>query len=139
MSSADILTALYYNVMEHNPSTWTRDGKGQDVFILSAGHLSPAYYSVLARCGYFPVSELGTFRKLGTRLQGHPSVVRGLPGITQASGSLGQGLSAAEGVALGKSWTMTGILYMCLSETGNARRDRYGKPPCSPRIMALTT
>ena len=102
MSSADILTALYFNIMEHDPSTWERDGKGQDVFILSAGHLSPAYYSVLARCGYFPVSELATFRKLGTRLQGHPSVARKLPGVTQASGSLGQGLSAAEGIALGK-------------------------------------
>lgn len=102
MSSADILTALYFNIMEHDPSTWERDGKGQDVFILSAGHLSPAYYSVLARCGYFPVSELATFRKLGTRLQGHPSVARKLPGVAQASGSLGQGLSAAEGIALGK-------------------------------------
>ena len=118
MSSADILTALYYNVMEHNPSTWTRDGKGQDVFILSAGHLSPAYYSVLARCGYFPVSELGTFRKLGTRLQGHPSVVRGLPGITQASGSLGQGLSAAEGVALGKKLDNDGHLVYVLVGDG---------------------
>ena len=102
MSSADFLTALYGRVMDHDPATWTRDGKGQDVFILSAGHLTPVYYSILARMGYFPVGELATFRKFGTRLQGHPSVRKGLPGVTQASGSLGQGLSAAAGIALGK-------------------------------------
>ena len=102
MSSTDFLTALFFNVMEHDPASWTREGKGQDAFILSAGHLSPVYYSILARCGYFPVSELGTFRKLGSRLQGHPSVSRALPGVYQASGSLGQGLSAAAGMALGK-------------------------------------
>jgi len=102
MSSADVLTALYFNVMKHDPATWTREGKGQDVFILSAGHIAPVYYSVLARTGYFPVSELGTLRQLGSRLQGHPSVRKNLPGIFQASGSLGQGLSAAAGIALGK-------------------------------------
>lgn len=102
MSSADFLTALYFGVMEHDPATWTRDGRGQDVFILSAGHLSPVYYSLLARSGYFPVSELGTFRHFSTRLQGHPSVDTGLKGVFQASGSLGQGLSAAAGFALEK-------------------------------------
>lgn len=102
MSCADFLTAMYFNVMDQNPAKWTRDGKNQDVFILSAGHLTPVYYSLLARAGYFPVSELATFRQYGTRLQGHPSVEKGLPGITQASGSLGQGLSAAIGVALAK-------------------------------------
>lgn len=102
MSSADFLTALFFQVMKHDPSTWTREGKGQDVFILSAGHISPVYYSLLSRSGYFPVSELSTFRLLGTRLQGHPSVEAGLPGVYQASGSLGQGLSAACGIALGK-------------------------------------
>lgn len=102
MSSADFLTALYFGVMEHDPATWTRDGRGQDVFILSAGHLSPVYYSLLARSGYFPVSELGTFRHFGTRLQGHPSIDTGLKGVFQASGSLGQGLSAAAGFALEK-------------------------------------
>lgn len=102
MSSADFLTALYFGVMEHDPATWTRDGRGQDVFILSAGHLSPVYYSLLARSGYFPVSELGTFRHFGTRLQGHPSVDTGLKGVFQVSGSLGQGLSAAAGFALEK-------------------------------------
>ena len=102
MSSADFLTALFFDVMKHNPEKWTRDGKESDVFILSAGHLTPVYYSILARCGYFPVSELKTFRKFGTRLQGHPSVAKGLPGVYQASGSLGQGLSAAAGFAAGK-------------------------------------
>ena len=102
MSSADFLTALFADVMQHDPATWTRSGKGQDVFILSAGHLTPVYYSLLARTGYFPVEELNTFRRFGTRLQGHPSVRKALPGITQASGSLGQGLSAAAGIALGK-------------------------------------
>ena len=102
MSSADFLTALYFEVMKQNPANWTREGKGQDMFILSAGHLTPVYYSILARAGYFPVSELATFRLFGTRLQGHPCVETGLPGIFQASGSLGQGLSAASGMALGK-------------------------------------
>ena len=102
MSCADFLTALYFNVMDHNPETWTRDSKGQDAFILSAGHLTPVYYSLLSRSGYFPVAEMATFRKFGTRLQGHPSVEKGLPGIVQTSGSLGQGLSAAIGIALAK-------------------------------------
>lgn len=102
MSSADFLTALYFSVMRHDPKTWTREGKGQDVFILSAGHITPVYYSLLARAGYFPVAELNTFRQFGSRLQGHPCVEKGLPGIAQASGSLGQGISAAAGIALGK-------------------------------------
>ena len=102
MSSADFMTALYFAVMEHDPATWTRDGKGQDMFVLSAGHLTPMYYSILSRAGYFPTSELASFRKFGTRLQGHPSVRKGLPGVFQAAGSLGQGLSVAVGMALGK-------------------------------------
>ena len=115
MSCTDFLTALYFNVMDHDPATWTRDGKGQDVFYLSAGHLTPVYYSVLARAGYFPVSELGTFRKYGTRLQGHPSVEKGLPGIIQASGSLGQGLSAAVGTAIAKKMDNDGknVYVLC--------------------------
>ncbi len=102
LSSTDILTDLYFNEMKINPSDWKRDGKNEDIFILSAGHITPVYYSILARRGYFPVAELATFRQFGSRLQGHPSVEKGLPGITQASGSLGQGLSAAAGAALGK-------------------------------------
>ena len=102
MSSADFMTALYFNVMDQNPATWTREGKDQDMFILSAGHLTPMYYSILARAGYFPIAELESFRKFGTRLQGHPSVRKGLPGVFQAAGSLGQGLSVAIGAALAK-------------------------------------
>ena len=102
MSSADFLTALYFDVMKHDPATWTRSGKDQDVFILSAGHLTPIYYSLLARTGYFPVAELATFRQFGSRLQGHPSIAKGLPGVFQPSGSLGQGLSLAAGIALAK-------------------------------------
>ena len=102
MSSTDFMTALYFRVMDQNPATWTRKGKGQDTFILSAGHLTPMYYSILSRAGYFPTSELASFRKFGTRLQGHPSVRKGLPGVFQSAGSLGQGLSVAVGMALGK-------------------------------------
>lgn len=102
MSSTDILTALFFDEMKISPENWTRSGKGEDVFILSAGHMTPVYYSILSRRGYFPVQELASFRKFGSRLQGHPCVEKGLPGITQASGSLGQGLSAAAGLALGK-------------------------------------
>lgn len=99
MSSTDIMTALFFSEMKHDPSTWTRSAKGQDAFILSAGHLAPVYYSVLARCGYFPLDVLKTLRKLGG-LQGHPSV--GTKGVFQPSGSLGQGLACAAGIALAK-------------------------------------
>lgn len=102
LSSTDILTALYFNVMEQEPASWTRSAAGQDAFVLSAGHLAPVYYAVLARAGYFPVAELGTLRRFGSRLQGHPSVVDALPGVPRPSGSLGQGLAAAAGLALGK-------------------------------------
>lgn len=102
LSSTDVMTALYFGVMNQNPATWTRDCKGQDAFILSAGHLAPVYYATLARAGYFPVSELASLRKFGSRLQGHPSIEHGLPGVAQTSGSLGQGLSCAAGMALGK-------------------------------------
>lgn len=98
----DVMTALYFSVMKQDPKTWTRQGEGQDMFVLSAGHLAPVLYSVLARSGYFPVSELGTLRRFGSRLQGHPCVTEGLPGIFAPSGSLGQGLSVAAGMALGK-------------------------------------
>lgn len=102
LSSTDFLTALFFKEMNHNPKIWTRAGKGSDMFFLSAGHLSPVYYSLLARTGYFPVKELAEFRKKGSRLQGHPSVERGLPGVHVASGSLGQGLSVACGAAIAK-------------------------------------
>jgi transketolase len=78
------------------------EGKGEDMFFLSNGHISPVWYSVLSRSGYFPITELGTFRKINTRLQGHPTTHEGLPGVRVASGSLGQGLSVAIGAALAK-------------------------------------
>jgi len=99
LGCTDFLTGLYNNIMKHNSSNFSMDGIGEDIFFLSNGHISPVWYSTLARCGYFPVSELGTFRKLGARLQGHPSTDKGLPGIRAASGSLGQGLSMAIGTA----------------------------------------
>lgn len=102
LSSTDIMTALFFSEMKHNPAKWERNGKGNDMFFLSAGHISPVFYSTLARSGYFPVQELATFRVFGSRLQGHPCVEKGLPGIYQAAGSLGQGLSVAAGAALGK-------------------------------------
>ena len=120
MSSTDILVSLYFNHMNQNPATWRRDAKGQDAFILSAGHLTPVYYSTLARAGYFPVSELATFRQMGTRLQGHPSVRKQLPGVFQASGSLGQGLSAAAGIALGKKLDKDPNFVFCLCGDGES-------------------
>lgn len=98
----DFLVALYNGVMTHNPKNFTMDGKGEDLFFLSNGHISPVFYSVLARCGYFPVEELKTFRRLNTRLQGHPTTHDHLPGVRIASGSLGQGMSVAIGAALTK-------------------------------------
>ncbi len=102
LGCADYLTALYFQLMDHNPANFTQEAKNEDVFILSNGHISPVFYSVLARSGYFPVSELATFRKINTRLQGHPTTHDGLPGVRIASGSLGQGLSVGVGVALAK-------------------------------------
>jgi transketolase len=102
LGCADYFTTLYFNVLKHDPKNWDMDGRGQDLFFLSNGHISPVFYSVLARSGYFEVSELATFRKLNTRLQGHPTTHEGLPGIRVASGSLGQGLSVAIGAALSK-------------------------------------
>lgn len=102
MSSADIMTVLYFKEMNVTPENWRRDGNGHDMFFLSIGHVSPLFYSVLARRGFFPISELETFRAYGSRLQGHPSIEAALPGVHQASGSLGQGLSVAVGAALAK-------------------------------------
>jgi transketolase len=102
LGCADFLTALYFDIMKHNPQQFDMDAREEDVFVLSNGHISPVFYSVLARSGYFPASELATFRKLNSRLQGHPTTHEGLPGVRIASGSLGQGMSIAIGVALAK-------------------------------------
>lgn len=102
LGAADLLTALYFEIMDIDPSNFDFEGKDEDVFYLSNGHISPAWYSVLARRGYFPVNELATFRKIESRLQGHPSTAHNLEGIRVASGSLGQGLSVAIGHAISK-------------------------------------
>ena len=102
LGCADFLTALYFRVMQHNPTAFSMDGGGEDLFFLSNGHISPVFYSVLARAGYFPMEELKTFRKIDSRLQGHPTTHEGLPGVRVASGSLGQGMSVACGAALAK-------------------------------------
>jgi len=118
LSATDYLVALYFEITDHTPRPFDMDGIGQDLFILSNGHISPAYYSVLARSGYFPVSELGTFRKLHTRLQGHPATMEKLPGVRIASGSLGQGLSVAVGVSRAKKLNNDNKLVYCLMGDG---------------------
>ncbi|MEO9964516.1 MAG: transketolase [Reichenbachiella sp.] len=101
LGCTDYLVALYFHIMKHD-KLFNLDAKGEDLFFLSNGHISPVWYSVLARSGYFDVKELATFRQLNTRLQGHPATEEHLPGVRIASGSLGQGLSAAIGAALTK-------------------------------------
>ena len=102
LGCADFLSFLYFEKLRINAENFTMDGKEEDLFFLSNGHISPVWYSVLARSGYFPVSELATFRRLSSRLQGHPSTDKKLPGIRMASGSLGQGLSVGIGAAISK-------------------------------------
>ncbi len=118
LGCADFLTALYFHVMRHTPQPWDMDGRGQDLFFLSNGHISPVFYSVLARSGYFPVQELATFRKLDSRLQGHPTTHEGLPGVRMASGSLGQGLSVGIGAALAKKMNGDDTLVYTLHGDG---------------------
>lgn len=101
LGCTEFLVALYWDVMKHNPK-FNMDAKDEDVFFLSNGHISPVYYSVLARAGYFDIKELSTFRKINSRLQGHPTTHEHLPGVRMSSGSLGQGLSVAIGAALTK-------------------------------------
>ena len=102
LGCADFLTALYFKIMKHNPSPFDMDATDEDVFVLSNGHISPLFYSILARAGYFDIKELSTFRRLNSRLQGHPATHEKLPGVRIASGSLGQGMSVAIGAALSK-------------------------------------
>jgi transketolase len=101
LGCTEFLVALYFEIMKHD-SSFNMDGKGEDLFFLSNGHISPVFYSVLAHSGYFNVSELATFRKIDSRLQGHPTTHEGLPGVRIASGSLGQGMSVAAGAAVTK-------------------------------------
>ena len=118
LGCADFLTALYFNVMKFDVNNFTIDGKNEDLFFLSNGHVSPLFYSVLAHAGYFPVKELATFRNLNSRLQGHPTTEKGLPGIRISSGSLGQGLSVAAGAALTKKLNKDNRLVFCLTGDG---------------------
>lgn len=111
LGCADFLTALYFKEMQHDPA-FNMDGINEDLFFLSNGHISPVFYSVLARSGYFDVKELATFRKINSRLQGHPATHEHLPGIRIASGSLGQGMSVAIGAALSKKMNQdTHLVY----------------------------
>ncbi|UKN02505.1 transketolase [Paracrocinitomix mangrovi] len=102
LGCADFFSVLFFEVLNINPDNFTMDGIGEDLFFLSNGHISPVLYSTLAHRGYFDKAELGTFRKLNSRLQGHPSPDKGLPGVRIATGSLGQGLSVGIGAALAK-------------------------------------
>ena len=117
LGCAEFLVALYQNIMDRKPG-FDMNGIGEDLFFLSNGHISPVFYSVLARSGYFPVSELATFRKLNTRLQGHPTTHEGLPGVRIASGSLGQGLSVAIGAAQAKKLNSCNHLVYSLHGDG---------------------
>jgi len=117
LGCTEYFTALYFKVMKHNPD-FHMDGKGEDVFFLSNGHISPVFYSSLARSGYFDIKELSTFRKIDSRLQGHPATHEHLPGIRVASGSLGQGLSVAIGAALTKKLNKESNLVFSLHGDG---------------------
>ena len=123
LGCTDVLVSLYFEAMElktdeQGSVVFDMSGSGEDMFFLSNGHISPVLYSVLARRGYFPVSELATFRKMDSRLQGHPATAEHLPGIRIASGSLGQGLSAAAGAASGKKIRKDANLVYCLMGDG---------------------
>ena len=102
LGCTEFMVALYFEVMEHDPKNFDMDGKNQDLFFLSNGHISPVWYSVLSRSGYFDTRELSTFRVINSRLQGHPTPAEHIPGVRMASGSLGQGLSVACGAAMAK-------------------------------------
>ena len=117
LGCTDLLVALYFEIMELD-TDFKMKGEGEDLFFLSNGHISPVFYSVLARRGYFPVEELTTFRRIDSRLQGHPTTHEGLPGVRVASGSLGQGISVAIGMALTKKMNNDDHLVFCLTGDG---------------------
>ncbi|MDN3596710.1 transketolase [Zunongwangia endophytica] len=117
LGCTEFFVALYQEILEHDPS-FNMDGVGEDLFFLSNGHISPVFYSVLARSGYFPVEELSTFRMIDSRLQGHPTTHEGLPGIRIASGSLGQGMSIALGAAQAKTLNKDSHLVFSLHGDG---------------------
>ncbi len=118
LGTADWFVAMNFNLMDFDPKNFTMSGEGEDMLFVSQGHITPVIYSTMARRGFFPISELGTFRQFGTRLQGHPSTEHGLPGIRMASGSLGQGMSVGIGAALGKKMTGDSHLVYTLHGDG---------------------
>ena len=118
LGCTDFLTYLYFEGMTHKPDSFNMDGIGEDLFFLSNGHISPVWYSVLARRGYFPIGDLSTFRKIGSKLQGHPSTDKKLPGVRVASGSLGQGLSVGIGAAQVKKLNHDNCLVYTLHGDG---------------------
>ena len=119
LGTVEFFTALFFEMLQDiHPENFKMESTGEDTFILSNGHITPVYYSILAHRGFFPVQELSTFRKLGSRLQGHPSTHDGLPGIRIASGSLGQGLSVALGIAQGKKLNQDNHLVYTLHGDG---------------------
>ena len=118
LGCTDLLTYLYFNRLRYSSENFSMDGRNEDMFFLSNGHISPVWYSVLARAEFFPISELATFRKLSSRLQGHPSTDKGLPGIRMASGSLGQGLSVSIGAATSKRLNNDDKWVYCLMGDG---------------------
>jgi len=144
LGCTDLLVALYFEVLNHNPEKFVEnDASGHDLFFLSIGHISPVWYSVLARRGYFNVSELATFRKIKTRLQGHPSTHESLPGVRMASGSLGQGLSVALGAASAKKLDNDPNLVYCLLGDGELQEGQvweaamYGAAKKLDNIIAI--
>ncbi len=143
LGATDFLVALYFAIMKPDPGSFTLDGEGEDLFFLSNGHLSTLWYSVLARYGFFDVFELATFRKLDTRLQGHPSTLEGTPGIRVASGSLGQGLSVALGAALAKKLNGDPHTVFCLLGDGELQEGQnwealmFGAGKCVDNIIAV--
>ena len=118
LGCTDFFVTLYFHFLKHDPKNFNINGTGEDIFFLSNGHISPVWYSVLARSGYFDLKELSTFRKINSRLQGHPATHEGLPGVRIASGSLGQGLSAAIGASLAKKLNKDERLVYCLCGDG---------------------
>ena len=118
LGCTDFMTALYFKIMKHNPKEFDMNAKNEDVFVLSNGHISPVFYSVLARSGYFDLKELATFRKINSRLQGHPTTHEGLPGIRISTGSLGQGMSVAIGAALAKKMNNDNTVVFSLHGDG---------------------
>src|SRR5688500_615237 len=124
LGCTEYFTALYFKVMKHDPK-FNMDATNEDVFFLSNGHISPVFYSTLARSGYFDIKELATFRRINSRLQGHPATHEHLPGVRIASGSLGQGLSVASGAAIAKK--LNGDKHLVFSLHGRSEERRGGQ------------